>query len=447
MTIRDKIKKNIKEDRMFQAEDIVLVGVSGGADSICLLDHLYQLQGEFDICLKAMHIHHGLRGEEADRDAVYVTNYCKERGIDCQIRYVDVKSLVKESGQSTEEAARNLRYEEFMREMGSLRKQGYRVKLALAHNKEDSAETFLFNLVRGSGLKGLSGITKQNDTLCRPLLNISRKEIEAYLEKENIEYCTDSSNLTNEYSRNIIRHDILPRFISDINSSATDHILQGALHIRMAEEFISDYAHEIYKKYIVKDAGYQSFTIDILKHQKSIIRTYIIRYMIEDLQHTKKDIGNIHILDIEKLLYVQSGKKIDLPYGMEAVREYENLIIRKKTGTVLQEVDIEFRIFAYNGEKIPDSDKTKWLDYDKIGELPSKRYRKSGDYITLRMSNRIIKKKLKDYMIDAKIPRRLRDGIPLLAIGDEIVYIVGHRLGERCKVGADTKNILEIKII
>lgn len=432
---------------MLSAGDCAIVGVSGGADSICLLDNLYHLQDELGIVLKVMHIHHGLRGAEADQDAEYVAAYCRERNIDCEIRYVDVSSFAKASGQSTEEAARNLRYGEFIKELERIQSTSHPVKLVLAHNKEDGAETFLFNLVRGSGLKGLSGIPKQSDILCRPLFDISRKEIEAYLEQEGISYCTDSTNLTNAYTRNIIRHDILPKLISDINPLAIEHISQAARHIHMAQEFISEYAYEIYKQYVDRKESCQSVDISILTGQKDIIRAYIIRYMIEDLQHTNKDIGSRHIADIEKLLYMQSGKKIDLPYELEAAREHENLLIRRKNKVALPDIQLELRVFPHHGEKIPNSDRTKWLDYDKIGELPSKRYRKSGDYIMIRISDRIIRKKVKDYMIDAKIPRSLRDDIPLLAIGDEIVYIVGYRLSDRCKVDADTKNILEIKII
>ncbi len=230
----DKVLEFIKKEQLVQAGETVAAGVSGGADSICLLSVLYALRERLGIRLAAVHVNHGIRGAEADRDEAFVRSFCKERGIPCLVYHRDVPRLVKERHLSEEEAGRMVRllcFREAMEELGA-------GTAAVAHNRDDNAETVLFHLFRGSGLKGLAGMAaktefpgeasgKTGGFLIRPLLDCSRQEIEDYLKKQETGFCTDSTNLSEAYSRNRIRLNILPQ-ARLVNTDAVLHIVQAA---------------------------------------------------------------------------------------------------------------------------------------------------------------------------------------------------------------------------
>ena len=214
--IREKVLKFINENRMMEKGDNIVIGVSGGADSMCLLDIMLYIATEYDLNIYVVHINHGIRGESAYRDARFVKDYCYSRGVNCTIGEYDVPILASQWGMSHEEAGRRVRYEAFD-EM--LQRLGGKGKIAVAHNADDSAETILLNLIRGSGLKGMTGIQPVRDNIIRPILCLSRSEIEAYNQAEGINYVTDETNLEDEYTRNKIRMNILPK-MCQINPNA-----------------------------------------------------------------------------------------------------------------------------------------------------------------------------------------------------------------------------------
>ena len=229
----EDVRRWMEQEELIQPGDFVLAGVSGGADSVCLLLLLLQLRESMGFSLGAVHVEHGIRGEESDRDAAFVEALCAGDGIGCRVYHVDAPMLAREEGIGLEEAARRLRYECYLQEAG--RVGAARVKVALAHHAEDLAETVLFQLVRGSGVQGLGGMPAKRKLaegvwLVRPLLSVSREQVEEYLQVCGQSYQTDSTNGDLAYSRNRIRHAVLPQLVS-VNSQAVQHICQSAAQL------------------------------------------------------------------------------------------------------------------------------------------------------------------------------------------------------------------------
>ncbi len=225
-TIEKKVNNYIREHDMLAAGDRAVVGVSGGADSICLLHLLASLQKTMEMELLAVHVHHGLRGEEAERDARFVEAVCRSLAIPCVIVREDVETYAREQGLSLEEAGRNLRYRAFRKaaEGWKSRNGQGRYRIAVAHQKEDQVETILHNLFRGSGLRGLSGMAPVRGEIIRPLLCVGRQEVLDYLEENQHDYCVDSTNETLDYTRNKLRNYLIPEICREINNGAAEHI-------------------------------------------------------------------------------------------------------------------------------------------------------------------------------------------------------------------------------
>lgn len=456
----------IKKNNMFTKGDKVLVGVSGGADSVCLLFVLYNLKEELNISLSAVHVHHGLRGEEADHDAQYAAKLCEKLNIECEIKYVDVKSAAIKNHQSTEEAARILRYKVFD-EMA----QKYNCnKIAVAHHEDDQAETMLFQMFRGSGLKGLAGISPVRERIVRPLLSVDKRMIEKYLETKNIKYCIDSTNLSTDYSRNKLRNQMLPFIKENINQKVVKHLAALAEDTREANEYIYDQAVDLYEKYKLQDETYNNCVVlstDIF-NEKAILVKYVLRICINEITDTMKDITRKHIESIFSLAEANGYKEIILPYNVCVVKNYDKIIFRKGQllnekieETLIRKKDILYAkepfilqkggkniIFSVRErKKVENIEKkayTKYLDYDKIEDVFAVRVRKSGDFLVINENGG--KKKLKDYFIDTKIPKNLRDYQILLADNSHIIWVIGYRISEDVKITDETVRILEIEV-
>ena len=439
----NKVRSYIKSKGMLKQGDKVIVGVSGGADSVCLLLVLLHLKEEFKIEIEAVHVHHGLRGIQADEDAQYVQNLCEVNGVFCHIFHRNLKELSKANGWSEEEAGRKLRYQCFYE---VLEQRGGN-KIAVAHHKEDSAETILFHLFRGSGLKGLAGIQGVRDQIIRPLLCCGRDEIEEYLSEKEISYQTDVTNLTDDYTRNKIRNYMLPYAKREINDGALENILHAGEIISEADEYFEEIANKFYGKYVREKEAAICIEIESLKELKPILQGYVFRRGLQAINKNLKDFTRIHFDSMKDLLEKEVGKQINLPYGLIARRDYEELVIEKETNygknINVRMPELLFTDFPYqDSEEIPKKRYTKWFDCDKIKGTLIVRTREEGDYIEISPGQR---KKLKNYMIDCKIPRKERDTLPLLAEEHHILWIIGYRTSEGYKVTKETKNILQVK--
>lgn len=454
-----KVRKYVEEYHLIESGDILVAGISGGADSVCLHYLLIELQKYLDFQFVAVHVNHNLRGEEADKDQEFVENLCKKTQIPVSVVSKNVKEIAKQRKISVEEAGRVARYEAFSEIADAIGAN----KIVLAHHQDDLAETMVHHLVRGTGISGLCSIKPIFGNRIRPLLCLTRKEIEIYLKKRESEWQTDSSNLEDDYTRNKIRHHVISYLCKEVNSQAVSHMAETAKELQEIEMLLVDFVERISEKMVVRSENQTIFREDLKKESAYLQRRIFLEEM-KRLASATKDFSRVHGEDVAALWGKQVGKKILLPYKMEAVREYDGLCIRKITieskntrkendvriplqipgETKVEECRILSSILQEKKEIIVEKTYTKWLDYDKITNSLEFRHRKTGDIIRVHPSGG--SKKLKDYLIDRKIPSDTRDYLWLLADGSEIVWIVGDRISEKYKVSDTTKKILYVEI-
>lgn len=471
----DKVKKYVDKWHMLQKEDCVIAGVSGGADSVCLLFVLLELQKELGFQLVAAHVNHGLRGEAADADEAYVKELCKEHGISCETYFANVELIAKNRKQSTEEAGREVR-KEFFRQV--LEKY-HGTKIALAHHQNDSAETFLLNLARGTGLKGLGGIAPVNGNVIRPLLCVERNEIEVYLQERGIRYCVDETNAGDAYTRNRIRNHVLPYLEREVNGKTVEHMNETMEQLRQVQEFLEEQTAE----YLILCAGEteKGYFVDKEKYRTvpKVIQPLLLKQILVNLCNKEKDLEAVHLKQLQELFEKQTGRKLDLPYQMEAKRVYQGIEISLK-GQSSEKREDE-KVFPFQAKEAEFAWKNKTISCRIVENLSLKRQigesntqnlktnadtvqktvtshfncdiikgnisfrtRRQGDYITIHPDGRT--QKLKTYFINEKIPQEERDKILLVAEGSHILWIVGYRRGLAYPVNENTKRILEIRI-
>lgn len=460
-----KVLDYIKENHMLQPGDRVVVGVSGGADSVCLLFMLLKIREIIPIELAAVHVNHRIRREAAE-DAAYVEALCKDWGCSYYYEEADVEKYAKEKHISTEEAGREIRYRVFAQ---VLEKMGAsKGKIAVAHNQNDNAETVLFHLMRGTGLEGMAGIRPVRGRVIRPLLCLSRMEIEDFLAKWGISYCIDRTNQEDTYTRNRIRHHILPYAEKEICERAISHISDASVLMREAAEYISQNAEAAFKRCTRKSAEVKViFDVAAFLGEPVLLQKQMLLLALEKAAGSRKDLGAVHVEAVKKLFERSGNGQCDLPYGLRAYREYGEVRIEKEGlgaergaglgEPLMHEMKIpgktclpdgrvlECTVFPYEKSKIiPQKTYTKWFDYDRIGETLVLRNRQPGDYLeTYRDGGR---KTLKAYLIDEKIPKAERGQVPVLAEGKHILWVIGMRISEHYKINEKTKTVLQIQV-
>lgn len=460
----NKVRSYIEQHNMLSRGDRIVVGVSGGADSICLYYVLLELSEEYELDLFVVHVNHRIREKEAAYDQAFVEKLCKKYNIPFVLVSKDVPYIAKSQGISEEEAGRNVRYEAF--------NQCYREyscnKIAVAHNKNDKAETFLFNLFRGSGITGLSGIPPRRESIIRPLLCVERNEIEQYLNEYQIPYVVDSTNLTNDYSRNKIRNNILTYAQEEINTQTIEHISKSADMLNEIDIFIDKCVEKSYNEIVKEEDKDKEIYINIAEFSELdiVIKKELIRKAIKKLSRKLKDVDYYHVQMVLDLINKQVSKEIHLPYYIVVIKGYKDLIFKqveknKEEDNVnsFEPIDIPVpcdifipvinislrtKIKKYKKDmNFPKETCTKWFDYDKINNTLKFRSRQEGDFIEIDNKGRT--KKIKSLFIDEKIPREKRNHIPLIADGSHIIWILGGRISEAYKIDNNTKTILEIK--
>ena len=456
-----KVRDYMREHEMTAPGDAVIVALSGGADSVCLLTVLKQLATP-EFLLRAVHVHHGIRGAEADRDEAFAQKLCESLSVPLCVAYCHVPAYAAEHGLSEEEAGRILRYQVLEKEAGKWEQElpaGSRVKIALAHHRDDNAETILHHLLRGSGLTGLAGIRPVQGRRIRPLLCVGREEIRAYLEAGHISWCEDSTNQSPDYTRNRIRSQVLPLLKTAVNEQAEEHILQAGQIIGQADAYLRQQAEEIWQEAVCgREEDLAAIPLTAFARQPEILKTYLIRHMLDQLHPGWKDIGSRHFTAIAELAGKPVGSRLDLPGGLMARTGYETLEIVRKTE---REVSVktesgadgeihgrqtvpELHMTVFSRQKdqeIPKNQYTKWFDYDKIKGTLSVRTRRTGDYLILPSGG---SKTIARYMIDEKIPKEKREQILLLAEGSHVLWVVGYRISEYYKIDNKTENILQV---
>lgn len=454
--IIDKVSNFIADNNMISAGDRIVLGLSGGADSVCLLILLLDIGDRLGICSKdifAVHINHGIRGQEADEDEAFARDLCQSKGVSFISFHKDIVGYAKELNMSVEEAGRKFRYQCFE----SVSEEQGCTKIAVAHNKNDMAETVIFNMLRGTGLKGMAGMQPVRGKIIRPILNITRAEILDYLSEKEQDYRNDSTNDGVDYDRNKIRHIILPAMM-DINKGAVNHICHMALEAGNSYSYIHDMAMEDYNGVSQEDDYGRAVTLDVneLYKYSPVLQEHLIHEAIGDVAGKKKDITRKHVMSVVGLLYQETGKQVELPYGIRARRSYDNLIISDKPDNIEDysyRVDpegcydipghgcIKFKIMDYNQDvEISKKIYTKMLDYDKIKDTLYLRTPQDGDYIVIDSGGST--KKLTRVFIDNKVDRQLRGSWPVLACGNQLIWVVGLRFSEAYKIDEGTKRVL-----
>ncbi len=437
-----KVIEFIKENNLIKENDNIILGISGGADSVCLLYIINEIRDTFCLNITAVHVNHSIR-ETAGRDEAFSKELCEKLGISFVSYTIDCPKIAEEHKLSLEEAGRNERYRLF-EETGrkSYGEGGF--KIAVAHHMDDLAETLLFNLSRGSGINGLSSIKVKNGCIVRPLLCLTRKEIEEYLSENGISHIEDETNSDDDYARNRIRHNIIPE-LNEIAPGAVKNMGRTASQLGEIEDYLTIKTDELWDKYAEKSEEGILIKEGMIKEHPAIVKRAIHRALIE-VAGRARDIASIQIEAVYDLLLAKTGHKRDLIYNMEAVRDYAGVMISLKTELSDEEkeailsnltFEIKDRDFSQN---IPTDLYTKWFDYDKIRNCPNVRFRQNSDYLTI--NDRDEKKSLSDYMINEKIPAKKRDSIPLLTDGDHVMWVVGYRISNAYKVSDDTKKLL-----
>ncbi|MBL4930624.1 tRNA lysidine(34) synthetase TilS [Clostridium paridis] len=459
--MKEKVTNYIYENKLINPGDKILVALSGGPDSVCLINLLIEMRDEFNISVGAAHINHMLRGDEADADEEYVRKICELNNIPCYVKRVDINKVSKEKGISSEMAGREERYNFF----DEIRTRYLYDKVALAHNSNDQAETVLMRLMRGSGLEGLTGIkAKRDEIYIRPILSCERSEIENYCIEKGLNPRIDKTNLENIYSRNKVRLELIPYIRENFNTDIVNTLNRIALLLEKDSEFIQYYVEEAIEKYCVFNE--KLIIKSGLFELKEAILTRVIKNSIMRFSQKYYNIEMKHIYDIVSLQTNKSGSRISLPNELEASNSYGNIEIRftnndekeniKENNILINKenvynylvefynYNIEFSVLKKD-EKLNFSKDSliKYFDYDKIVSSIEVRRRKDGDAI--KPYGMKGKKKLKDLFMDLKIPREDRDEIPLVCFNDEIAWIVGIRTSEDFKITKNTKNILRIK--
>lgn len=499
MAIVEKVINTIHKYSMLSQGDHVLVGLSGGPDSVCLLIILNTVRPKFNITLSAAYIDHGLRPAETPYEIDFCKELCNSYDIPLIIKSIDVKSYAKEKKLNKQEAARELRYKAF----DEITYEKVANKIALGHNADDQAETLLMRLFRGTGPSGLSGIPpvrslesgalqkvkdfletpvgvrdqelRKKISIIRPLIETERHEIEKFLETEGIGFVIDSSNLKKEYLRNKIRHLIIP-VIKNINRDVIHTLSRTADIFRDEERYFEILVTKTLMKLITRKTDN---TIELFSGPLEAMDTVILRRVLRRaINETKglRGIGFIHIEEIISLIKSgKSGDRIYLPKDIRVIKGYSTVIITsekpERLGTyimntpgeiILKESSIvirseiienisELRTARLSSPKSPnsklfygDGKKIVVIDADKAHFPLVIRGRQQGDFFYPIGFGK--KKKLQDYFVDEKIPRDERDRVPLLVSDNDIVWVIGHRLDERYKVDKATKRVLKLEI-
>ena len=493
MDLRKIVEKNITKYEMFESGDGILVGVSGGADSLSLLHVLMVIGRERGWIVAAAHLNHCFRGEEADRDQAHVIKICQEWSIPLLDRKIDVQAIADEKGMSSEEAGREVRYalfEEAMIKFGCNKK-------AVAQNMDDQAETVLMNLIRGSGTEGLKGMEFVRGNICRPLLNIPRVEIEKYCDENFISYVNDSTNFEPIYARNKVRLQLLPYIKKTFNPAITENLFRLSRGASEENDFLEQLGRDILAKIRESDVNFDSdFAFDSYSDLNSDLDTNsdfeagnnkeikilaselinlhsamakrVLRIAIREVSGDLKGIERKHIEAALKIAGEHTGSACQLPSKIRIKKSYEWLIISKERQNAI--IDVEkngqkcYHILVYGKNILPDGTvvemekleletekelkkefMTEYLDFKKLNSQLVARYKMAGDRFTpigMRGS-----KKLKDFFIDRKVPKEKRDNFLLICDGNEVVWVTSDVISERYKLDKDSKEILKIKII
>lgn len=452
----DHIRHNLYHRCSYDGSGLVL-GVSGGADSMFLLHVLMQTE-ERDK-LHVLHVNHNIRGAEALADQEHVLEYCRQHGISCNAVTRDIPTEAQDKRISLEEAGRIARYEELRREA---HRRGYKF-IACAHHSNDRAETVLMNILRGTGLRGLRGIDYVSGDILRPLLDVTRTQIMEYIHEHNIPYVTDSTNIDNAYRRNAVRNNLFAYVEDNYGVDLVDRLNSLADLAREDSDCLERMAEEVFRNALVEKSYGSKVVLDarIIGEADTALAKRAIRRAIGTVKGDLVDIAHSHV---EAILSIadKTGKQVPLPHGLVVTTSYNKITIcygdmqechqqlplPHMTQETLDYSNGNARLYKkLNSRPMPGQYMhTMCFDADavnRLGEPPVLRYRLTGDRIRLDNGGT---KKLKDWMIDSKIPAGLRDGVWVIACGSTVLGAPQYRAFGGFAPSPASKKVLVLRI-
>lgn len=454
-----KVLQTIHKYNMLSHGERVLVGISGGPDSVALLHVLKQIEKDMGIEIYAAHVHHGIRGTVADQDAEFVAQLCQQWNVPLFVERVDVPRLADEGGLTLEEAGRIVRYRFFDEVLQDIR--GH--KVALGHNRDDQAETILHRILRGTGMQGLQGIkpVRQNKFI-RPLIEVSRAEIEEYCHQNGLEFRVDVTNRDVAYTRNRIRHELIPYIKQHFNPNIVDALVRMGAIIRDEEEFLQDYCQKEYDR-LVRAFSQNELRIDLdgFLARPIAVKRRVLRMALMAMGGTLDEIGANHVEDVlDMASNSATGAMLTLPNDIRVLKDYDSIVVwrgefRPAVPLFEYSLDIPGRVIIKEcGIEIT----AQWVQHKEVSFSSPWRAYIDGDVIKgrLRVRNRRQgdrfkpfgmegTKRLKEYFIDRKVPRHERDGIPLVVDEKNIIWVVGWQIHDDYKVTPMTHNIVQLE--
>lgn len=472
--ITERVKNTIINNHLIEKGEHIVIGLSGGPDSVCLFHILCRLRDDMELRLYAVHINHGLRPGAADEDQNYAEELCARYQVPFRTFSFDVSRIARESGTSSEDAGRQVRYQSFFETADKIENEtGGVVKIAVAQNMNDQAETVLMRILRGTGTEGLCGIeylrAERNRGIIRPLLDVSRTEIETYCRENGLDPRIDLTNLEPIYTRNKIRLELLPYLSENYNGNIVSALNRLSRIAKEDKDHFSRLTDAILEEHAVyKDPEHAAFPLDILRGEHPAIRHRIIMRIFENIG-LSKDIASVHLEQADRVLKEgRTSASADFTAGYALGISYDTVEFYKKAPcdsldfeyeinmegiTEISELNAVLRVkilrrqdwtdLAEKSPKTGGGISTCRLSFDKIlesGRNPVLRTRKQGDYIIpLGMQGR---KKLQDFFVDEKYSRTERNRVPILCLGPEVLWIVGGRISENYKVEDRTDRII-----
>lgn len=408
----------------------ICVALSGGADSMALLHYINARKNEFGITLFAVHLEHGIRGEKSVADANFVKNYCEKENIFLIIERANCIEYSTQNKMGIEEGARAVRYSIF----NDILNSGKADFIFTAHHADDNAETVLFNLFRGSALKGAGGIANLRGKIARPMLSVDKEQILSYVRENDIPFVVDESNFDTKYTRNFIRHQLIPK-AKEIFPNLCERIYTFSQSVREDDDFV----YSLAQKECKLDCGAITFSDSLEKPIFTRACLIAFKYFGGVKDYVQENFNAVYSLQ-----NLENGSKISLPYSLTAIREYGKIAIYREKECENKEIDFgegEFEFCNGRLKIVKGKEKGLLIDGDKLPQGAVIRTRKSGDIFQKFGSGT---KKLKDFLIDKKIPSRLRNFIPVVAKDNEIYAVCGVEISEKVKIDRNSGNIYSI---
>jgi tRNA(Ile)-lysidine synthase len=464
-TPEQRVIEFTREHNLFSSDDRLVVAVSGGADSVCLLHILVQRRKDLGVELHVAHLNHQLRGAESDSDAGYVSDLARRLGVPATIERRDVAAYRDQKGISLEEAAREVRYSFLAEVAGRIGAS----KVVVGHTCDDHIETVLLHLLRGTGTAGLCGLQPRSVLSCgensgqlevvRPLLELSRQETLDYCQRYNLAPRSDSSNVSPSFLRNRVRLELLP-VLRSYNPGIDKALLRLADIAGDDLSFIEEEASLPWKKLASEEGDIIYLDVSQVVALPHAMQRQIFRRAVKQLRGNLKDVEADHIEAMMDFLSKPAGKKLCLPDGLTLSTEYGRLVLASAQASIcpLPPLKGTFNIKIPGETGLPgwrvradiirqvvgDEDGlAASFDLDKVGRELVLRQRRPGDrFQPLGMSQT---KKLQDFMVDSRIPRSWRDRVPLICSPERILWVVGWRIDDRAKVTENTKDILRLQ--